>query len=31
MDDYDLATRRFQETLTKKTNQIKDQAEVENL
>ena len=31
MDDYDLATRRFRETLTKKTNQIKYQAEVENL
>ena len=31
MDDYDLAHKRFQEYLTKKTNQIKDQAEVEKL
>ena len=29
LDDYDLANKRFQESLTKKTSQIKDQAEVE--
>ena len=31
LDDYDLANKRFQESLTKKTNPIKDQSEVEKL
>ena len=31
MDEYDLANKRFQESLTKKTNQIKDQSEIEKL
>ena len=30
LDEYDLAKKRFQESLTKKTNQIKDQSEIEN-
>ena len=29
MDEYDLANKRFQESLTKKTNQSKDQSEAE--
>ena len=29
LDDYDLANKRFQETLTKTTNQITDQAAIE--
>ena len=29
LDEYDLAKNTFQESLTKKTNQIKDQSEVE--
>ena len=29
LDEYDLANKRFQESLTKKTNQIKDQSEIE--
>ena len=31
LDEYDLANKRFHESLTKKTNQIKDQSEIENL
>ena len=31
LEEYDLAKKRFQESLTKKTNQIKDQSEVEKL
>ena len=31
MDEYDLANKRFQETVIKKTNQIKDRSEVEKL
>ena len=31
LDEYDLANKRFQESLTKKTNQIKDQFEIEKL
>ena len=31
LDDYDLANKRFQESRTKMTNQIKDQSEVEKL
>ena len=31
LDEYDLAKKRFQESLTKKTNQIEDQPEVEKL
>ena len=29
MDEYDLVNKRFQEPLTKKTNQIKDQSQIE--
>ena len=31
LDEFDLANKRFQESLTKKTTQIKDQSEVEKL
>ena len=31
LDEYDLANKRFQESLTKKTTQIKDQSEIEKL
>ena len=31
MDDYDLANKRFKESLTKKSGQTKDQAEIEKL
>ena len=31
LDEYDLANKRFQESLSKKTNQIKDQSEIEKL
>ena len=31
LDEYDFAKKRFHESLTKKTNQIKDQSEIENL
>ena len=31
MDEYDLANKRFQESLTKKTNQIKDQSQADKL
>ena len=31
MDDYDLANKRFKESLTKKSGQTKDQAEIENV
>ena len=31
LDEYDLANKRFQESLTKKTNEIKDQSENEKL
>ena len=31
LDEYDLANKRFEESLTKKTNQIKDQYEIEKL
>ena len=31
LDEYHLANKRFQESLTKKTNQIKDQSEIEKL
>ena len=31
LDEYDLANKRFHESLTKKTNQIKDQSEIDKL
>ena len=31
LDDYDLANKRFQESLNKKANQIKDQSEIDKL
>ena len=31
LDEYDLANKRFQESLRKKTNRIKDQSEIEKL
>ena len=31
LDEYDLANKRFQVFLTKKTNQIKDQSDIEKL
>ena len=31
LDDNDLVNKRFQESLTEKTNQIKDQAEIKKL